>query len=150
MAKKKKAAAKAAPETPVDSHHVDEVDYEPAPSDEEESRGATGEAPFVASRHFYRSRRWVRRRTLLQPGVSSTLRRTRREIVASCKSNLGYPNPSYRAVVFFFFFFILRRMGKNKALAHHTSTYFHTRRCVDLTQLHSQPNASWRTLRVPL
>ena len=27
---------------------------------------------------------------------------------------------------FFFFFFILRRMGKNKALAHHTSTYFHT------------------------
>ena len=30
--------------------------------------------------------------------------------------------------IFFFFFFILRRMGKNKALAHHTSTYFHTRR----------------------
>ena len=29
---------------------------------------------------------------------------------------------------FFFFFQILRRMGKNKALAHHTSTYFHTRR----------------------
>ena len=29
---------------------------------------------------------------------------------------------------FFFFFYILRRMGKNKALAHHTSTYFHTRR----------------------
>ena len=28
----------------------------------------------------------------------------------------------------FFFFFILRRMGKNIALAHHTSTYFHTRR----------------------
>ena len=28
----------------------------------------------------------------------------------------------------FFFFFILRRMGKNKAQAHHTSTYFHTRR----------------------
>ena len=27
-----------------------------------------------------------------------------------------------------FFFFILLRMGKNKALAHHTSTYFHTRR----------------------
>ena len=27
-----------------------------------------------------------------------------------------------------FFFHILRRMGKNKALAHHTSTYFHTRR----------------------
>ena len=24
--------------------------------------------------------------------------------------------------------FILWRMGKNKALAHHTSTYFHTRR----------------------
>ena len=28
----------------------------------------------------------------------------------------------------FIFFFILRRMGKSKALAHHTSTYFHTRR----------------------
>ena len=28
---------------------------------------------------------------------------------------------------FFLFFYILRRMGKNKALAHHTSTYFHTR-----------------------
>ena len=26
------------------------------------------------------------------------------------------------------FFFILRRMGKNKVLAHHPSTYFHTRR----------------------
>ena len=34
----------------------------------------------------------------------------------------------YFLVNFFFFFFILRRMGKNKALAHHTSTYFHTRR----------------------
>ena len=33
-----------------------------------------------------------------------------------------------RKYTFFFFFFILRRMGKNKALAHHTSTYFHTRR----------------------
>ena len=52
------------------------------------------EAPLVASRHFYRYRRLVRRRTLLQPGVSSTLRRTRREIVASCESNLGYPKPS--------------------------------------------------------
>ena len=32
-------------------------------------------------------------------------------------------------LTFFFFFFILRRMGKNKATkAHHTSTYFHTRR----------------------
>ena len=30
--------------------------------------------------------------------------------------------------IFYFFFLILRRMGKNKALAHHTSTYFHTRR----------------------
>ena len=54
----------------------------------------------------------------------------------------------FRVNFFFFFFFILRRMGsKNKALAHHTPTYFHTRRvCVDLTQLLSQPNASWRTL----
>ena len=31
-------------------------------------------------------------------------------------------------VTFFFFFLILRQMGKNKALAHHTSTHFHTRR----------------------
>ena len=30
--------------------------------------------------------------------------------------------------VFFCLYFILRRMGKNKAQAHHTSTYFHTRR----------------------
>ena len=52
------------------------------------------EAPLVASRHFYRYRRLVRRRTLLQPGVSSTLRRTRREVVASCELNLGYPKPS--------------------------------------------------------
>ena len=29
---------------------------------------------------------------------------------------------------FFFFFYILRRMGRNKAQAHHASTYFHTRR----------------------
>ena len=31
-------------------------------------------------------------------------------------------------VFLFFLFFILRRVGQNKALAHHTSTYFHTRR----------------------
>ena len=31
-------------------------------------------------------------------------------------------------ILFYFIFFILRRMGKNKALAHHTSAYFHTRR----------------------
>ena len=54
------------------------------------------------------------------------------------------------SIFFFFLFFILRRMGKNKALAHHTSTYFHTRRVSILTQLLSQPNATWRTLRVPL
>ena len=41
-------------------------------------------------------------------------------------------------------------MGKNEALALHTSTYFHTRRVSILTQLLSQPNASWRALRVPL
>ena len=34
----------------------------------------------------------------------------------------------FTSFFFFFFFFILRRMGKNKALAHHTSAYFHTRR----------------------
>ena len=31
-------------------------------------------------------------------------------------------------LLFFFFFLILRRMGKYKALAQHTSMYFHTRR----------------------
>ena len=35
-----------------------------------------------------------------------------------------------------FFFQILRRMGKNKAQAHHTSTYFHTRRVLQkMTEL---------------
>ena len=38
------------------------------------------------------------------------------------------PPPHAFLCLFSFFFFILRRMGKNKALAHHTSTYFHTRR----------------------
>ena len=32
------------------------------------------------------------------------------------------------SLFFFSFFFILRRMGKNRALAHHASTFFHTRR----------------------
>ena len=49
-------------------------------------------------------------------------------------------------LILFFIFFILRRMWQNKALAHHTSTYFAYASCVDLTQLLSQPNASWRTL----
>ena len=34
----------------------------------------------------------------------------------------------YRLQYRLYTFFILRRMGKNKAQAHHTSTYFHTRR----------------------
>ena len=38
---------------------------------------------------------FVHRRTLLQPGVSSTLRKTRREVVASRESNLGYPKPFF-------------------------------------------------------
>ena len=36
--------------------------------------------------------------------------------------------PSRNFVLFCSCFFILRRMGENNALAHHTSTYFHTRR----------------------
>ena len=36
--------------------------------------------------------------------------------------------PKINNEMLFLFFFILRRMGKNKALAHHTSTYLHTRR----------------------
>ena len=39
-----------------------------------------------------------------------------------------FPDDFWVKGFFFFFFFILRRMGKNKALAHHTSTCFHTRR----------------------
>ena len=34
----------------------------------------------------------------------------------------------YFILFYFILFFILRRMGKNKALAHHTFTYFHSRR----------------------
>ena len=42
-------------------------------------------------------------------------------VLPACASDACYDGS-------FFFFFILRRMmGKNKALAHHTSTYFHTR-----------------------
>ena len=44
---------------------------------------------------------------------------------------LAYTLVCYRYGYFYFilfYFFILRRMGKNKALAHHTSTYFYTRR----------------------
>ena len=44
----------------------------------------------VVSRHFYYCR-LVRPLTLLQPSVSSTLRKTRREVVASCESNLVSP-----------------------------------------------------------
>ena len=49
----------------------------------------------------------------------------------TCKVEIGRPRPAQSDVqtpFFFSSFFILRRMGKNKALAHHTSTYFHTRR----------------------
>ena len=61
--------------------------------------GFASKAPLVASRHFYRYPRLVRRRTLPQPGVSSTLRKARREEVASCESNLGYLKPSYIILV---------------------------------------------------
>ena len=36
--------------------------------------------------------------------------------------------PPQPLLTFFFFFIIFRRRGKNKALAHHTFTYLHTRR----------------------
>ena len=48
-----------------------------------------------------------------------------------------------------FFFFsssYVRRMGKNKPLAHYTSTCFQTCR-VNLTRLYSQSSASWRILQ---
>ena len=50
-----------------------------------------------------------------------------REKDVLCTSPVG-ARYSMGAATFFFSLFILRRMGKNKALAHHTSTYFHTRR----------------------
>ena len=47
-----------------------------------------------------------------------------------CEYGLNYNlvSQQQQQLFFLFVFFILRRMGKNKALAHHTSTYFHTRR----------------------
>ena len=50
-------------------------------------------------------------------------------------------------VTFFFLFFILRRMGKNKALAHHTSTYFHTRLLL-LCSLRVPPSYEVTMLRI--
>ena len=50
--------------------------------------------------------------------------------------------------LFIYFLFILRRMGKIKL--YRSSPHFHVfsyASCVDLTQLLSQPNASWRTPR---
>ena len=48
---------------------------------------------------------------------------------ACCTRDACHPRRARRHLpIFFFFFFILRRMGKNKAQAHHTSMYFHTRR----------------------
>ena len=61
------------------------------------------------------------------PAVSSTIFRV------DIHSNI------YRCFFFSLFFFILRRMGKNKALAHHTSTNFYTRR-VSILQMYYPPN----------
>ena len=49
-----------------------------------------------------------------------------------------------------FFFFIFRRMGEKKCFGSPHFHFFSYVSCVDLTQFLSQPNASWRTLRVPL
>ena len=72
MAKKNKPAAKAAPEPPTDPH-VDDVDYEPAPSDEEEDgktpdRGAT--PTTNAERYEYKRRSSCKLR--VEPGVPET------------------------------------------------------------------------------
>ena len=59
---------------------------------------------------------------------------------------------SYRRQNLIIYIFILRRMGKYKAQAHHTSTYFYRRLVrVDLTQLHSLSIqlVCWRILRFP-
>ena len=50
----------------------------------------------------------------------------------------------------FIFFFCPPADGEKQSLS---SPHFHVfsyASCVDLTQLLSQPNASWRTLRIPL
>ena len=52
----------------------------------------------------------------------------------------------------FFYFFFSSSGGWGKIKLFRSSPHFHVfsyASCVDLTQLLSQPNASWRTLRVP-
>ena len=51
---------------------------------------------------------------------------------------------------FFFFFLSSGGWGKIKSFSSPHFRVFSYASCVDLTQLLSQPNASWRTLRVPL
>ena len=58
-------------------------------------------------------------------GLVTTMART---AAPQLESHLVGPGDGEQLGQTRFFFFILRRMGKNKALAHHTSTYFHTRR----------------------
>ena len=71
-----------------------------------------------------------------------------------------HEQPSPCNFFFFFFFFILRRMGKNKALAHHTPTFFHARRlsiylsCYRIPTLAGAPVqfivvATWRLCHPP-
>ena len=58
--------------------------------------------------------------------------------------------PEIQRVPFSFFFFYPPADGEKKSFS---SPHFHVfsyASCVDLTRLLSQPNASWRTLRVPL
>ena len=53
-------------------------------------------------------------------------------------------------IFFFFFFFNPPADGEKKSFSSPHFRVFSYASCVDLTQLLSQPNASWRTLRVPL
>ena len=60
-----------------------------------------------------------------------------------------YENVLWVQNFFLFFFFHSPADGEKYSFS---SPYFHVfsyASCVDLTQLLSQPNASWRTLRVP-
>ena len=59
--------------------------------------------------------------------------------------DVSYEHERYVAFRWLFSLFILGRMGKKPHF--HVFSYAS---CVDLTQLLSQPNASWCTLRIPL
>ena len=68
----------------------------------------------------------------------------------ACRVHTDFSPCGVTAFVFFCFFFYSPADGEKQSFS---SPHFHVfsyASCVDLTKLLSQPNASWRTLRVPL